>query len=137
VSYDSPQRPAQPVVPEGRGSGFNPWILGCVALPGILILLGVFAVAMGWSKFVSFGIASDFTEYHEQIREMDLAPEVKGPILEKLERLREKARAQPMSFWRWVDYDESIKSLLKDRRLTPDEVEVLNRELARMEAEFH
>lgn len=105
-------------------------------LPAVLLVLFFFAAVVGWHQLVSYGIATDFTEYQAKIRPMDLDPALKKPILVRMERLRDKARASPISFWRWIDYDESIKSMLNDDRLTSDEVEALNRELDRMEAEF-
>jgi hypothetical protein len=130
-------QPPPPGGSERKSSSINPLILGCVVVPLIVVVLALFAAMMGWRKFVSYGIASDFTEYQAKVRSMqDLDPAVKKPLLERLERLRDKARSSPISFWRWVDYDESIKSMIDDERLPPDEVEALNRELDRMEAEF-
>jgi hypothetical protein len=131
-----PQAPQAPA-PAKRPGSINPWVLGCVVVPAALLVIGAFLGVLGWRKFVSYGIATDFTEYHAQVRQMDLAPEVRKPLLERFEKLRDKGRASPISFWRWVDYDQSIKSFLADGKLTPDEVEALNRELDRMEAEFH
>jgi hypothetical protein len=111
-------------------------LLGCGGAFLLVLALGILAAVIGWQRFVSYGIATDFTEYQAKIRSMELEPEVKAPLLEKIEGLREKARASPISFWRWVDYDESVQSLIGDERLTPDEVEALRRELDRMEAEF-
>jgi hypothetical protein len=111
-------------------------LLGCGGVFLVLSALGILGAVMGWQRFVSYGIATDFTEYQAKIRSMELDPEVKKPLLEKLENLRQKARVAPISFWRWVDYDESVESLIGDDRLTPDEVEALRRELDRMEAEF-
>jgi hypothetical protein len=129
-------QPTSAAGPEKRASRLNPVVLGCLVLPAVLLVLGVLGAAVGWRKFVSYGIATDLTEYQAKIRPMDLDPAVKKPLLERLERLRDKARASPISFWRWIDYDESLQSLLEDERLTQDEVEALNRELDRMEAEF-
>jgi hypothetical protein len=127
---------SQPTPPEKRSACLNPWLLGCVGLPALLLLLGGFGAMMAWNQLMSYAVASDFTEFQAKIRPMELDPAVKKPLLERMERLRDKARHSSISVWRWVDYNESIKSLLDDDRLTPDEVEALNRELDRMEAEF-
>jgi hypothetical protein len=124
------------MAPEGKRTGLNPWVLGCVGLPVVLMVLCGIGGLLGWRQLVSYGIATDFTDYQEQVRAMDLAPEAKKPLLERMEKMRDKARSGSISFWRWVDYDESIKSMLRDGRLDPDEVEALNRELDRLEAEF-
>jgi len=137
MTQSLPPRPTAPArAPESRDWFVSPMVLGCVVLPALLLMLGVLGVAMGWRKFTSYGIATDFTSYQAKIRPMDLAPEVKKPLLDKLDRLREKARVSPMSFWRWIDYDESVKSMIDDGKLDPDEVEALNRELDRMEADL-
>jgi hypothetical protein len=122
--------------PDKKSELLSPLVLGCLVVPAVLLVLGALAVSMGWQKFVSYGIASDFTEYQAKIRSMELDAAAKKPLLERLERLRDKARSAPISFWRWVDYDESIKSMIEDGRLTQDEVEAMNRELDRLEAEF-
>jgi len=129
-------QPTPAAGPEKRASCLNPVVLGCLVLPAVLLVLGVLGAAVGWRKFLSYAMATDLTEYQAKIRPMDLDAAVKKPLLERLERLRDKARASPISFWRWIDYDESLQSLLEDERLTQDEVEALNRELDRMEAEF-
>ena len=128
--------PAPPAGPEKRASTISPLVLGCVIVPLVLVLLLAVGAFLGWRSFMSYGIASDFTEYQAKIRPMDLDPAVKEALLERMEKLREKGRTSPISFWKWVDYSSSIKSLLEDGKLTPDEVEALNRELDRMEAEF-
>lgn len=122
--------------PEAARTRVNPWVVGCVGVPVVLMLLCGLGGILSWHGLVSYGIATDLTEYQEHVRAMDLSPEVKKPLLERMDRIRNKARSASMSFWRWLDYDESIKSMLKDGSLDPDEVEALNRELDRMEAEF-
>ena len=132
MSTPFPQAP----VPARKAGGINPWILGCVVVPGALMICFGFAAVLGWRELVSYGVASDFTEYEAKIRPMELDPEVKRPLLARMEKLRDKSRTSSVSFWRWVEYDGAIKPMLADDKLTPDEVEALNHELDRMEAEF-
>lgn len=137
---DAPPLPPEP--PAGyppsrpRASGPNLWLWGCVGLPaGLILLSGVLAFS-GWRSFVSYGIASDLTKYHADLRQSDLTSEEKRPRLERIERLRERARGAPISFWRWLDYDSSLKSIFDDGKVTPEELEMLDHELERMEKEF-
>jgi hypothetical protein len=129
----------QPRPPEASGqrrSSLVPLLLGCGAALLVVLALGSIGAVLAWRGFVSYAIATDFTAYQTKVRSMDLDPEVKQALLERLERLRERARAAPISIWRWVDYDESVHSLIEDEELTGDELEALNRELDRMEADF-
>jgi hypothetical protein len=114
----------------------NPWVLGCVVMPVVVLALGGITAMIAWNKLVSYGVATDFTEYQAKIRPMELDPALKKPLLERMEKLRDKARHSSMSVWRWVDYNESIHSMIDDGKLTPDEVDALNRELDRLEADL-
>ena len=99
----------------------------------IVVILGVSVVILGWSSFVSYGVATDFSEYQEQVRTMQLDPELKQPLLLRLENLRERVRTKSLPFLRWMDYDESIRGLIDDGELPPDEFQALTRELDRVE----
>jgi hypothetical protein len=113
-------------------------VIGCVIVPFALLVLTIFLGALGLRTFVSYGMASDLTTYQADIRAMrDLDPQVRQQLLARFEKLRDRARHSSIGFWRWVDYQGSIKSLVDHGQLTPEEVAALNHELDNVEADLH
>ncbi len=110
-------------------------VSGCIFIPVLIVIALIVAVNL-WNSFVAYGMASDLTDYYSTINSSELDPEIKRPLLERIDNLRHKARERPISFWRWLAYAESIESIINDRSVTIDEVETLKRELDRLEKEF-
>ncbi len=126
-----------PEVGAPRRTGPNLWLWGCLGVPALLLFVGLALALFGWRSFLEYAVADDFTKFSAMIRKSDLSPEAQKPFLERLDRLREKARRDPaIGFWRWVDYQSSIKALIEDGRITPEEAEALDRELTRIEKEY-
>jgi len=102
----------------------------------IILALGVGGIWRGWKAFVRFGVAGDLSKYHAAVNESDLDPLIKRRLSDRLDTLRGRARDQSIGFFRWISYDESFKTIFADKRVTPDEALVLERELQRLEKEF-
>ena len=111
------------------------WKIVLVVLACVVLLAGV-GVWRGWQGFVRFGVVNDLTEYQTTVGRSDLDPEVKRRLVGRLDLIRERARDKYIGFWRWLSYDESLKTIFEDKRVTPDEVLILERELYRLEREF-
>lgn len=124
--------PAPPAPPRRR----NPVLFGCLIAGVVGIVLAFSGCALAWPAFVRFGIASDLSEYHEKIRASNLSEGEREALLKRIETLRERARDSSMSFFRWIDYDTSITSLIDDRVITEDEARTLDRELTNLEREM-
>jgi hypothetical protein len=119
---------------ERKGSG---WKLAFCLLFGAVVLVGLAGlgtVVIGGKLLVSFGISSDITEYISVLERAEIDPAMKDEAIERLERIRERARkGQHVGLWRWVDYDESIQNLIADGEVTDYEFASLVRELDRLE----
>jgi len=107
----------------------------------LMVLLFVFALAgvgvwRGWKAFVRFGVAGDLTKYQAAVNQSDLDPLVKRRLADRIDLIRERARDGSIGFFRWLSYDESFKAIFEDKRVTPDEALILERELQRLEKEF-
>jgi len=127
--YSPPQEP--------RRSGLSCFLTGCL-IAALVVVGGCAAfLAIGWKPFVRYGITTDLTEYHSLVSASDLEAEPKARILDRIEALREQARHRTISFFRWIDYDESIRDIIEDKRIPPDELALLERELDRVEKEFN
>ncbi len=107
-----------------------------LAIVACVILLAGVGVWRGWQAFVRFGMVNDLTEYQTTVSQSDLDPEVKRRLVGRLDLIRERARDKYIGFWRWLSYDESLKTIFADKRVAPDEVLILERELYRLEKEF-
>ena len=105
-------------------------VLACV------VLLGSVGLWRGWQAFVRFGMVNDLTKYQTTVSQSDLDPEVKRRLVGRLDLIRERARDKYIGFWRWLSYVESLKTIFEDKRVAPDEVLILERELYRLEKEF-
>jgi hypothetical protein len=66
----------------------------------------------------------------------DLESEPKQELLSMIDGLRDKARKKSVGFLRWLSYDESIRSMIEDRQISPQERELIKREFERLEVEF-
>jgi hypothetical protein len=120
-----------------RSSGKALKVVGVVLL--VIVLVGVllgYGAVRGWEAFVRFGVASDLSEYQTVITASSLGGQTKSRLVERIDLIRERARDKPISFFRWLSYDESFRAVLGDRTVTADEVLLLERELARLEREF-
>ena len=109
-----------------------------VVLAVLLFVLALAGVGMwrGWQAFVRFGVVNDLTKYQTTVSQSDLHPEVRRRLVGRLDLIRERARDKYIGFWRWLSYDESLKTIFEDKRVSPDEVLILERELYRLEKEF-
>lgn len=90
----------------------------------------------GWQAFVRFGMANDLSDYQKVISDSELDAQVKRRLVGRVDLIRERARDKYIGFFRWLSYDESFKAIFGDRRITNDEVLLLERELYRLEKEF-
>lgn len=109
----------------------------------VVLMVLAFVVALagvgawrGWQAFVRFGVSGDLTKYQAAVGQSDLDPPVKRRLVDRFDILRERARDKSIGFFRWLSYDESFKTIFEDKRVTPDEAVVLERELYRLEKEF-
>lgn len=101
-----------------------------------LLALGAGVLWRGWQSFVRFGVASDLSQYQATVSQSDLDPEVKRRLVGRIDLVRERARDKYIGFWRWLSYEQSFRTIFEDKRVSPDEVLVLERELYRLEKEF-
>ncbi|MFN7973577.1 MAG: hypothetical protein U0166_14710 [Acidobacteriota bacterium] len=126
-----------PAMADERRSG--PWskvLLGCAAALLAAAVLVLALLGTGFRSAMRFGIASDLSEYYAKVSSCDLPPEVKRPVLDKIDAVRQKARRSPMGFWKWLDYDESISRLLDEAPITAEDLEAVVRELDRAQKEM-
>jgi hypothetical protein len=137
--YDYPHAPAgaPQEAPRSGRSGLSCFLTGCLVLALVVVGGCAALLVFGWKPFVRYSIATDLTEYHRMVSGSDLAEEPKARVLAQIEALREKARHEGMGFMPWTDYDESIRGLIEDKQIPPDELALLERELERLEKEFN
>ncbi len=114
------------------------WLLwGCLGVPAFLGAVALVLTLVGYRAFMQFAVSDDLTKFQELVRKSDLPPDAQQPLIERLERLRERARhGAPIGFWHWVDYQSSMKALLDDGKITPDKAAAFDRELGRMERDY-
>ena len=106
-----------------------------VLVIAVVIVAGIVVAAVMGSDFVAFGISSDISEYIQLVEQSDLDADAKAPLLGRLQALRERARDEKLvGFWKWMDYDESIRALIEDGVITESELPMLESELASLEA---
>ena len=112
------------------------WVTGGAVILLSVISLAAVVGARGWSSFVSYGISTDLTDYYVMVESSDLESEPKRELLNMIDGLRDKARKKSVGFFRWLSYDKSIRSMIEDRRISPQERELIKREFERLEMEF-
>jgi hypothetical protein len=136
--YEIPDESGDGPRDESRGRAAARGVFwGSFAAVVILALVLVLAIAFGSDRFVSFGVSSDITEFLQLVKESDLDGESKQSILDRLGALRESARrGKHVGFWVWLDYDESIRSLIEDGDITKADLVSLARELDSIESQL-
>lgn len=112
------------------------WItVGAVILLSVISLAAVLG-ARGWSSFVNYGISTDLSDYYAMIDSSDLESEPKQELLVMVDDLRGMARNKSVGFLRWLSYDKSIRGMIEDGRISPQEREIIKMEFKRLETEF-
>lgn len=112
------------------------WITVGVIVLLLITTVAAISIVRGWSSFVSYGIGLDLSDYYVMINSSDLEIGPKQELLVKVGSIRDIARKRSMSFFKWLSYDESIRSMITDRKISAWEREALKREFERMEREF-
>lgn len=117
-----------------KSSGWTKALWGCLIAVAVLVIVMIVSVASCSKAFLRFGISSDFGDYIRIIRKADLDEKEKREVIEKIERLRDRARdGDHVGFVRWLEVDESIRSLIDDGHVTEYDLEEVSRELDNME----
>ena len=93
---------------------------------GVLLVL-VLPLYLGCSGFIQWGIGHDITKYGDRIRAADLPLDVKLRLLEKLDALP----VEKIGFFRWVEFDNSVKEMLS-KRVNDEDALLLEREIDRL-----
>jgi hypothetical protein len=125
----------EPEASKGK-TGNKLWVIvGCVGLAAICaftVLTAVFII--GSRQFVSYGIASDITEYIEYVYRSEADPALKADVLDRLITIREHARnGEHVGFWNWIDYDTSILTYIETTPISEADLEAVQRELDSIE----
>jgi len=108
--------------------------LGCFGGIALLIVIPLAAAWWGWRAFVQYGIASDLVNYRAAVLAMDIDETLKKELVFELETLRASVMERNhISLFRWLAVDTSIKSILQDAVISPDEYAILQTELLQLE----
>ena len=84
-------------------------------------------------SFVRWGVESDLTDYQNAVTASDLDPAVKARLTKRIDAIRTRHRAKPITFGDWVNYSDRLDELTDDGKVTPEEVEEMEQGLQRME----
>lgn len=108
--------------------------VGCFGGIALLIVLPIIAAWWGWRAFVQYGIASDLVDYRTTILGMDMDETLKKELVFDLETLRASVMEQNrIGLFRWMAVDTSIKSLLQDGVISPEEYAILQTEILELQ----
>ena len=117
--------------------GISPVLTALFAFLGgffAFLLIAFVGIIFTGNMFLRYCVSSDLTEYHQIIKATEFDATQKQLVLEQIERIREKIRGgKHLSFFAWLDYDESIRAIIDDRNITKQEVEELIHELESMD----
>jgi hypothetical protein len=117
-----------------KSSGWTKALWSCLIAFAVLLIVMVVSVMSCGKAFLRFGISSNFGDYIRIIRKADLDEKEKREVIEKMERLRDRARdGDHVGFVRWMEVDESIRSLIDDGDVTEYDLKEVSREMDNME----
>ena len=108
-------------------------VLAFAALVGVVLVTAV--AVLGGPGFFAFAVGSDLSEQREAIRGVDIDAETKRRILGDLEDVRRSlGEGNEFGLFEWIEIDESIRGVLADGRIEPDELDSVEGEIARMKS---
>lgn len=108
--------------------------VGCFSGIALLIVLPIIAAWWGWGAFVQYGIVSDLVDYRTTILGVEMDETLKKELIFELETLRASVMERNhISLFRWMAVDTSIKSILQDAVISPDEYTILQTELLQLQ----
>jgi hypothetical protein len=114
-------------------------VLGCIAaalflaLPCVVVVLLV-CFGMRWTARQQ--ASGDLLRIHREVLESEFdrdAEPKRGELLRELEEAREAVRRSRIGLFEWQGYGDSLRSATRDRRVTADEAEYMQRELDRLD----
>lgn len=107
---------------EPRRSGKRRWLLPCCGAAFVFGLLAAGLAYWGASEFLAFGIATDYAEYGVFVEGSDLDSALREDLVARFESLRAaaKSRNHP-GFFAWLEFDDAIRDILEDFRVTGPE----------------
>lgn len=107
---------------------------GCFGAIALLIIIPLVAAWWGWHAFVQYGIASDLVDYRTAILEMEMDETLQKELVFDLEMLRVSVIEQNhIGLFRWMAVDTSIKSILQDGVISPEEYAILETEILELQ----
>jgi hypothetical protein len=113
-------------------------VLGCIAAALFLVLpcVAIVLLLVFGARFAARMQASDeLLRVHREVLESEFdrdAEPKRGALLRELEEAREAVRRSRMGLFEWQGYGDSLRSATRDRRVTADEAEYMQRELDRL-----
>lgn len=124
--------PLAPPAPPARKSRL---VLGCLLVAGILMILGIGGCIAAWGPFTEFAIVTSMTHHEKHIRASELTDSQKQELLDRMDRIRQKARKKPIGFLRFTGYDTTIQRIIDEGAIVK-EFRTLQQEFKRLEEEF-
>lgn len=100
---------------------------------GGIVLVSVLSVALGLNliyRFVQYGIGLDLVTYRTTILKMEMEKPLKQELVYDLELLRNSINERNrIGFFRWLSADTSIRNILDDEKISPEEYAILKAEI--------
>lgn len=94
------------------------------------------ALVVGVKSLVSYGIASEITDYMRLVERSDIDSETRQQLLDQLEHIRGHARLGDVGFFSWLTFEDSLGDLDEKGTLTERDAAAFQRELDRLEDEI-
>jgi hypothetical protein len=118
--------------PPQRGRGVRTCLLTCLVVGLLGVLIGAVGCALSWKYIVGAGIDTDLVKYRDTVRASELDEARKQLLIHKIEHLRDRIKEKPMGMMEWISYCESPDKMVNDDVLTPEEADLLEKDLDRI-----
>lgn len=112
--------PARPA-PQ-RSSGFY-LLLGFAVLLSISVPL---SCTFGFKRFIRWGMKHDLQMYQTAVEGSALPASTSVALLGQFDACRELIDQNRMNFDHWLETDQKVSPLIRDRRVTPDEAATID-----------
>ena len=109
------------------------FFIGCGISALVVAICILIVTYFGWKTFVNYGVSSDLIEYRETIKGIEMDPEIRTQLISNIERIRLSLdKRNNITFFKWLEIDESIVATIGDGKVDKDELTSLHVDIQRM-----
>lgn len=99
------------------------------------VVISFFTMLYFWgSPFLAYGIRNDLRGHEDKIQKIIMNEDVKNEIFSKLDEIRISVdQKNNFTFFKWINFDDSLDDILKDDKITKNELNILMSDIKQMQ----